>query len=61
MVDWFQPIPVMDVETGNIKAWSEYVPLLKDFLKEKIYLKSGKRYLLLTDFQESFMFSKGEG
>ena len=31
MVDWFQPVPIADLGTSEMKKWSEYVPLLKDF------------------------------
>ena len=58
MVDWFQPIPRENVWEDNIKDWAEYVLLLKDFLKDKRYVKPDRKYLLITDFGESFIFSK---
>ena len=61
MVDWFQPIPIEDISENNVKVWSEYIPLLKDFLKDKNYVKPGRQYLLITDFGESFIFNSGDG
>lgn len=56
MVDWFQPIP--DIKTQ--KPFSFYIPLLKNFLKDKLYIKPNTKYLLLTDFDESFIFTKDQ-
>ena len=58
MVDWFGPIPDEDIVSGNIKPWSDYIPMLKEFLKDKIYVKPGKQYLLITDFGETMLFNK---
>lgn len=57
MVDWFNPIPSDELE--NMKPWQDYIPLLKEFLKDKLYVKPGKQYLLITDFGESMLFSPG--
>jgi hypothetical protein len=58
MVDWFNPIPSTDIWNNTIKPWSEYVPLMLKFLQEKLYVKSGRKYILITDFGESMVFSK---
>ena len=58
MVDWFQPIFREDVEVDNIKLWPEYVAVLRGFLKDKTYIKPNRKYLLITDFGESFIFEK---
>ncbi len=60
MVDWFNPIPGDDIRNDEVKHWPEYVPMLRDFLSVKKYLKEDRSYLLLTDFGESFVFRKGE-
>jgi hypothetical protein len=57
MVDWFYPIPQDDFETG-LKDWNYYKLQLEMFLSEKSYIKQSKKYLCLTDFGESFIFSK---
>ena len=58
MVDWFYPIP--QSEWHNRKPWAEYIPLLRDFLKDKVYVKPGRQYLLVTDFGECMMVTKEE-
>ena len=58
MVDWFQPIPIEDVVSNNIEDWSTYVPLLQNWLNDKVYVKPNRQYLLITDFDESFIFRK---
>ena len=60
MVDWFNPIPRRDILNDDIKEWNEYIPLLKDFLESKTYVKPGRQYLVITDFGESFLFT-GKG
>jgi len=57
MVDWFYPIPQEDIP-DNIKPWDEYILPLKDWLKDKGYVKPGRQYLLITDFGEAFIFGK---
>lgn len=57
MVDWFNPIPPEHIEDKILK-WEEYIPMLKDFLVLKNYVHPGKKYLLLTDFNESMIFEK---
>jgi len=59
MVDWFYPVPQEDLP-NNIKPWNEYITLLKDFLKDKNYVKPGMKYVLITDFGEAFIFGKEE-
>ena len=58
MIDWFNPIPQMDIWNNKIKSWKEYAPLIREFLQEKQYLKSGRKYILITDFGESLIFEK---
>lgn len=59
MVDSFNPIPPEHFKDNEIKEWIDYVPMIKEFLLRKNYVKSNKKYLVLTDFDESFVF-KGE-
>lgn len=60
MVDWFNPIPQEDMAEygGTIKSWDHYKEGLNDFLKKKHYVIQGKKYLLITEFGESFIFNK---
>ena len=58
MVDWFNPIPDDDICHKKVKPWEEYVDGIKSFLKKKRYLKPNRKYLLITDFDESFIFEK---
>ena len=51
MVDWFNPWP------NGIETWEECRNLLLEFLTEKIYVKPGRKYILITDFGESLIFS----
>lgn len=56
MVDWFKPIFVDDIDSGEFKTWSEYSSFLIDFMKPKSYVKPGRQYVLVTDFGESLSF-----
>lgn len=71
MVDWFCPVgmgqpavtkEVWRKEVGPIEIreinHKEYKDKLTEFLKNKIYVKEGRAYLLLTDFGMTFIFSK---
>ena len=60
MVDWFNPIPTEDLHSGKDTTWIEYEVKLREFLKDKIYVKSGRKYILITNFNESFIFTKEE-
>jgi len=56
MVDWFNPWPPSTIGGGS---WEDdVVPMLKEFLRDKNYVKPGKKYLLVTDFDKSFVFTK---
>ncbi|RLC99533.1 MAG: hypothetical protein DRI46_09310 [Chloroflexi bacterium] len=56
MMDWFNPIePDM---VGVDINWEEYKERLKEWLLEKSYVKAGCNYLVITDFNEVFMFRK---
>lgn len=59
MVDWFNPISPAEVTRGQVKPWSENVSKLRDWLSTKVYVQAGRKYLLITDFGESFIFEKG--
>ncbi len=60
MVDWFQPWPV-DIQSFRLedKEWPEVAKELIQFLKQKRYCLTGKKYLVITDFGESLTFSGG--
>jgi hypothetical protein len=60
MVDWFNPIPLEDFEGEKVRRWSDYVPMIKEFLLRKNYVKSNRKYLVITDFDESFIFDGEE-
>lgn len=55
MVDWFNPLPTIYFDG----VWSDELKnKLISFLKEKRYVKKGKRYVCITDFNESFIIKK---
>jgi len=60
MVDWFNPIPPDDFEDEKIRKWENYVSMIKEFLLRKNYVKLNRKYLVITDFDESFIFSGNE-
>lgn len=57
MVDWFNPISQDDITNNDIKPWSEYVPELREFLSQKMYIRPNKQYIVVTNFNESFSFT----
>ena len=57
MVDWFNPIPVEDFWNNKIKKWKDYEPMIQEFLLKKNYIKSNDKYLVITAFDESFIFN----
>jgi hypothetical protein len=59
MVDWFEPWP-RSIETGELenRTWEEVQNMLINFLQEKSYIKDRHKYLVITEFNESFLFSK---
>lgn len=58
MVDWFNPWPTENFKLKDT-TWDEVVKILRPWLKERCYVKPGKKYLLITDFGESLMFGAG--
>ncbi len=54
MVDWFNPWP--EDWDNQPNDWSEVKPGLIEFLQQKNYVKSGREYILITEFGESLMF-----
>ena len=59
MVDWFNPIPspMMLPDDVKVSTWQECEAALKEALSHKAYLRPGFRYVLITDFNEAFVFS----
>jgi hypothetical protein len=57
LVDFFNPIPYEDFESNTIRPWSEYKPMLLDFLKNKVYIKPNRKYILITDFNKTLLFT----
>lgn len=55
MVDWFNPWP----DNPDLKTWDDVTKLLLPFLQKKLYVKPGKRYILITDFGASLVFGSG--
>jgi hypothetical protein len=58
MVDWFNPWPNSPFDEREFNTWAEVVTELRPWLAKKIYVKPGKRYILITDFGESLVFGK---
>ena len=55
MVCWFNPMPTED---PNSVTWAEQLPRLKEFVRDHVYVKPGRKYILITDFGEAFVFEK---
>jgi len=55
IVDWFNPVMEDDA-----RSWTDIKDSLVDFLQCKPYVIVGKKYLVLTDFDEAFVFTACE-
>lgn len=57
MVDWFNPWPYLSDPNHPScpNTWAEVETLLKQFLRAKDYIRTGKKYVVITDFGKSFM------
>jgi hypothetical protein len=53
MVDWFNPCDFRD--SGGLETWEQAKRLLPKFIQQKTYFKPGRRYLVLTDFNETLL------
>ena len=51
MVDWFNPVRLHEGKTWDVKE----IAGIKDFVSKKSYIKSGRKYLILTDFNEAIV------
>jgi hypothetical protein len=72
MVDWFHPVPNISQYAlskedalkkgikGDIKiiTQEDLQESLTPFLREKMYIKPNKKYLVLTDFGAAYTFTK---
>ena len=58
MVDWFNPISWDDIRDSKIASWDVYKIQIEKFLKDKWYMVPRRKYLIITDFNESFVFEK---
>lgn len=61
MVDWFNPINPQDFWNEESTAevdWSETEAKLKKFISGKQYVRSGKKYLVITDFGKALVIEK---
>ena len=61
MADWFQPVPQEELQKGELKNYEPYLPMLREFLKGKVYVNPGRSYLILMDFGEAYIFNFSEG
>jgi hypothetical protein len=54
LVDWFNPVP------SNIpyETWEDCKQSIIKFIQTKEYVKLNKKYLVITDFNTSFILSK---
>jgi len=59
LVDWFQPFPVLATGESHVVEHDEAVAQIADFIRQKKYVKPGKKYLVLTDFGCAFTFKGG--
>lgn len=60
VIDWFNPWPDETMVENIPETWDEVVKLLMPFLKANNYLKDGRKYILITDFDEFFIFDKNK-
>jgi hypothetical protein len=72
MVDWFNPVPDICNPAVSKEVWEEKVGKIEivkvdhdelcnslvPWLREKIYVKAGKTYLIICDFGASFIFTR---
>lgn len=72
MVDWFCPVSDIPQPACSKEVWKEKVGEIKtvektteelredllDFLTRKIYIKDGRKYLFISNFGATFLFSK---
>ncbi|HUU89141.1 MAG TPA: hypothetical protein VMX17_15510 [Candidatus Glassbacteria bacterium] len=56
MVGLFNPIPSEDFYEKKVKRWEDYIPMIREFLLKKKYVKPNRKYIVITDFDESFIF-----
>ena len=58
MVDWFNAWNPDEFKPDKftVKRWQEEMkPQIIDFVKRKNYIKPGRKYLVVTNFDESFI------
>jgi len=53
MVDWFNPVSDCPCEITTDSLCGQ----LEEWLQDKSYVRPGKKYLLISDFGASFIFS----
>ncbi|MGE0157108.1 MAG: hypothetical protein AB7T17_08785 [Geobacter sp.] len=56
MIDWFNPWPHLLEPYKCPQTWDEVKALLLPWLLEKAYVQRGRKYLMITDFGESWIF-----
>ena len=59
MVDWFQPFPTLSSPMFSElpEYWEQWAPRLREFVESKRYIRPGRKYLVLTDFDEAIAFT----
>ena len=63
MVDWFNPIPNPDIPmlgSDYPATWEECESMMRDWLSQKMYVKPGRTYLVITDFGKAFTLVREE-
>lgn len=54
MVDWFNPWPHPELEP-DLDTWDKIEPLLRRDVSQKVYIRPGRRYVLVTDFGKAMV------
>lgn len=57
MVDWFNPWPNSLIDSKECNTWEDVVDILLPYIKAKKYIKPGRRYIIITEFDKILMFT----
>jgi hypothetical protein len=55
MVDWFHPVDRGCVTSFGPRTWEEAKKMLPNYIRGKTYFNPARRYLILTDFNETLL------
>nr|WP_061246627.1 hypothetical protein [Leptospira interrogans] len=55
LTDWFNPVSITAISKDEPIDWKSQTESLKEFIRNKSYIQKGRKYLLLTDFDEAIV------